>query len=418
MKHSGVVLLLALGLTARPVGLVAQEVGGPISIFAGRVLDGKGGMIKNATVIVDGGRILRVEPRRVEKPTFEFPGGTLLPGLIDIHVHIGAYVNRQGRMHAAGDGDTPAEVALSAAANLDRTLAAGFTTVASIGESDDRDVRDWVDRGGLPGPRVLTSLDPITDARLTPEQLRAEVRKRIDAGANLIKLFASKSIREGGTQTMSEEQLRAACDEARARNVPSIVHAHSAESMRAASLAGCHQIEHGVFATTEVLALMAKQGTWFDPQCALVFRNYLDNRKWFQGLGNFTDEGFAAMEKAIPLATNVIRNAIATPGLKLAYGTDVVAGAHGRNAEDLVCRVRQAGQKPMDALVVATSGNARALGIEKETGSLGAGLAADLIVLRGNPLEDIGAVGRVIFVMRGGRVYRHDPTLAGNRTLR
>ena len=411
------VLILAAGLSrSRP--LVAQEPGGPISIYAARVLDGKGGVMKNATVIVDGGRILRVEPRRVERPTFEFPGGTLLPGLIDAHVHIGAYVNRQGRMHAPGDGDTPAEAALSAAANLDRTLAAGFTTVASIGESDDRDIRDWVDHGGLPGPRVLTTLDPITDARLTADELRVEVRKRIEAGANLIKLFASKSIREGGTQTMSEDQLRAACDEARAHGVLTIVHAHSAESMRAASLAGCHQIEHGVFATQAVLDLMANQGTYFDPQCALVFRNYLDNRKRFQGIGNFTEEGFASMERAIPLAVAVIRSAIATPGLKLAYGTDAVAGAHGRNAEDLVCRVRQAGQKPMDALVAATSVNARALGIDKETGSIGPGLAADLIVMQGNPLDDIAAVGRVVFVMRGGRVFRHDPTLAGNRTLR
>ena len=418
MKPAGIVALFAACLTGSAGAVAAQEVGGPISIYAARVLDGKGGVFKNATVIVDGGRILRVEPRRVDKPTFEFPGGTLLPGLIDAHVHIGAYVNRQGRMHASGDGDTPAQSALSAAANLQRTLAAGFTTVASIGESDDRDIRDWVDHGGLSGPRVLTTLDPITDAQLTPDQLRAEVRKRVDAGANLIKLFASKSIREGGTQTMSEEQLRAACDEARAHNVLTIVHAHSAESMRAASLAGCHQIEHGIFATQEVLDLMAKQGTYFDPQCALVFRNYLDNRKWFQGIGNFTEEGFASMERAIPLATVVIRNAIATPGLKLAYGTDAVAGAHGRNAEDLVCRVRQAGQKPMDALVSATSVNARALGIDKETGSIGAGLAADLIVVRGNPLDDIGAVGRVVFVMRGGRVYRHDPTLVGNPALR
>ena len=418
MKPAGIVALFAACLTGSAGAVAAQEVGGPISIYAARVLDGKGGVFKNATVIVDGGRILRVEPRRVDKPTFEFPGGTLLPGLIDAHVHIGAYVNRQGRMHASGDGDTPAQSALSAAANLQRTLAAGFTTVASIGESDDRDIRDWVDHGGLSGPRVLTTLDPITDAQLTPDQLRAEVRKRVDAGANLIKLFASKSIREGGTQTMSEEQLRAACDEARAHNVLTIVHAHSAESMRAASLAGCHQIEHGIFATQEVLDLMAKQGTYFDPQCALVFRNYLDNRKWFQGIGNFTEEGFASMERAIPLATVVIRNAIATPGLKLAYGTDAVAGAHGRNAEDLVCRVRQAGQKPMDALVSATSVNARALGIDKETGSIEAGLAADLIVVRGNPLDDIGAVGQVAFVMRGGRVYRHDPTLVGNPALR
>lgn len=395
----------------------AAAQGGPITIVAGRVLDGRGGSLKNATVVVDRGRILRIEPRPVERPTFSFPNGTLLPGLIDAHVHLGAYVNRNGRMHTADDLETAAQSALAGAANAHRTLLAGFTTVASIGGAEDLDLRDAIGRGEIPGPRVLTSLDPITDAGLTPEQLRGEVRRRVAAGANLIKIFASRSIRDGGAQTLSDAQLSAACGEARAAGVFAVVHAHSPESIRAATLAGCHQIEHGVFATTEVLTLMASRGTYFDPQCALIFRNYLDNRKWFQGLGNFTEEGFAAMERAIPLAVAVIRNAVATPGLKLVFGTDAVAGAHGRNAEDLVCRVRQAGQRPMDALVSATRTTAEALGLSRETGTLAAGLAADLIVVSGNPLDDITALQRVVFVMRAGQVHRHDPTLAGNRTL-
>ncbi len=407
-------LLICLTLIPRPA-VAAQD--GPITIVAGRVLDGRGGSLKNATVVVDRGRILRIEPRPVERPTFSFPNGTLLPGLIDAHVHLGAYVNGRGRMHTDDDGDTPAQQALAGAANAHRTLLAGFTTVASIGGPEDRDLRDAIGRADLPGPRVLTSLEPITDPALTPDQLRQAVRGRVAAGANLIKVFASRSIREGGTQTLSDAQLAAVCGEARSAGVFAVAHAHSPESIRAATLAGCHQIEHGVFATTEVLGLMAERGTYFDPQCALIFRNYLDNRKWFQGLGNFTDEGFAAMERAIPLAIAVIRNAIATPGLKLVYGTDAVAGAHGRNAEDLVCRVRQAGQRPMDALVSATRITAEALGVSRETGSLAPGLAADLIVVAGNPLDDISAVNRVVFVMRAGQVYRHDPTLAGNRTL-
>ncbi len=404
---------VVVALVGFPVGLAGQATGGPVSIFASRVIDGRGGNFKNATVVIDQGRILRIEPRKVERPTFDFTGGTVLPGLIDIHVHATAYVNRQNRMHAPGDGDTPAQAAYSAAANAYRTLVAGFTTVASIGSNDDVDLRDWIERGQVPGPRILTTLDPITNPALTEEQLRQEVVTRVAGGANLIKLFASKSIREGGGQTMSEAQLRAACQEAKARGVPTIVHAHSAESMTAAVLAGCHLISHGVFATKEVLDLMAERGTYFDPQCSLIFRNYLDNRQRFQGIGNFTAEGFASMERAIPLAVGVTRNAAATPTLKLVYGTDAVAGAHGRNAEDLFCRVRQAGQRPMDAIIAATSRNAEALGIAKEVGSLGPAMVADLIAVAGNPLDDIGALGRVVFVMRGGQVYRHDPTLSG-----
>ena len=409
---------LVAGLILGVSPLVAQTPDQPISVFAGRVLDGKGGQFRNATVVIDRGRILRIELRKVDRPTFEFPNGTVMPGLIDVHVHATAYVNRQGRMHTDGDGDTPAQAALSAAANAGRTLQAGFTTVASIGGADDLDLRDWIARGDIPGPRLLTSLDPITDASLSPDQLVALVGQRVAAGANLIKLFASKSIREGGAQTMSDAQLKAVCDAARRLGVPSIVHAHSAESIRAAALAGCHQVEHGVFATQDVLDVMAKQGTYFDPQCGLVFRNYLDNRRWFQGIGNFTAEGFAAMERAIPLAVAVVRNASLTPGLKLVYGTDAVAGAHGRNAEDLECRVRQAGQRPMDVIVSATSRNAEALGIGKETGSFASGMSADLIAVSGNPLDDIGALRRVVFVMKSGVVVRHDPTLAMTRSLR
>lgn len=388
---------------------------GPITIFASRVLDGKGGQIKNATVVVDRGRILRIDPFKVDRPTYDFTGGTVLPGLIDAHVHLTAYVNRQGRMHTPNDGDTPAQAGYSAAANGYKTLHAGFTTVASIGANEDRDLRDWIARGEVPGPRILTSLEPITDPTLSEEQLRQEVRRRVADGANLIKLFASKSIREGGTQTMSEAQLRAACGEAKAGGVPSIVHAHSVESITAAVLAGCHQIEHGVFATKEVIDLMTSRGTFFGPQCALIFRNYLDHRQRFEGLGNFTAEGFASMEKAIPLAIGVTRLAAATPGLKLIYGTDAVAGAHGRNGEDLTCRVRQAGQRPMDAIVAATSRNAEALGIARETGSIAAGMAADLIAVAGNPLDNIEVLGRVLFVMRNGRVYRHDPAGTSKR---
>jgi imidazolonepropionase-like amidohydrolase len=390
----------------------AQRPAGPVLIVAARVLDGKGASLRNATVLVDGSRILRVEPRPVERPTYAFPEGTLLPGLIDLHVHATAYVNRRGRMHTADDGDTPAQAALSAAANASRMLTAGFTTVQSIGAPDDKDLRDWINDGDVPGPRLLTSLAPITDTALSPEAMRAEVRRRVEAGADVIKIFASKSIREGGGQTLSLEQLRAACDEAKARGVRTVIHAHSAASIRAAALAGCHHVEHGIFATPEVLTLMAERGTYFGPQCGLIFRNYLDHRAWFQGIGNFTDEGFAAMERAIPLAVGVIRAAIATPGLRMVYGTDAVAGAHGRNAEDLVCRVRQAGQRPMDAIVSATSLAAQALGLERQTGSLAAGLQADLIVVTGNPLDDITALERVVLVMRAGRVYRHDPTLS------
>lgn len=387
--------------------LASQER--PVTIRAAKLLDGKGGAIANALVTVQHGRILKVARSAPgTRVTYDLGSLTLLPGLIDAHDHISWHFNGQGRLHTAGDGETPAQAALAQAANAVATLDAGFTTVQELGNDSDRDLRDAIAAGRLSGPRMLTSLDPIGDARLTPDSLRQLVRTRKAAGADVIKVFASRSIREGGTQTMSDAQLEALCGEARAQGLRSVVHAHSAESMAAVARAGCNQIEHGVFATREVLTLMAERGTLYAPQCALVFRNYLDNRPKFEGIGNYNAEGFAAMERAIPLARAALRLALATPKLSVVYGTDAVAGSHGRNAEDLVCRVRDGGQKPMDAIISATSLNARGLGLADRIGSIASGLEADLIAVAGDPSVDITALRQVRFVMKGGRVHRWD----------
>jgi len=180
--------------------------------------------------------------------------------------------------------------------------------------------------------------------------------------------------------------------------------------MAAAARAGCTQVEHGVFADEATLKVLAAHGTYFDPQCGLVFRNYLDNREHYLGIGNYNDAGFVAMENAMPLAVGAVRKALATPGLKVVFGTDAVAGAHGRNVEELMCRVQQAGQAPMDAIVSATSRAAEALGLDQEIGAVAPGRQADLVAVDGDPSRDITALRRVVFVMRGGRVYRNETT--------
>src|SRR5262249_17998595 len=152
--------------------------------------------------------------------------------------------------------------------------------------------RAAIANGSVVGPRLLTTLNPISDERLTPDSMRAIIRARKAEGADAIKIFASKSIREGGTTTMSQEQLNAMCGEAKSLGLRTLVHAHSAESMTFAANAGCTQIEHGIFVTPEVLKLMAQKGTYYDPQCGLIFRNYLENRAKYEGSGNFNEEGF------------------------------------------------------------------------------------------------------------------------------
>jgi imidazolonepropionase-like amidohydrolase len=187
-----------------------------------------------------------------------------------------------------------------------------------------------------------------------------------------------------------------------------VVHAHSADAAQRAARAGCTQVEHGVFADDATRAAFVQQGTFFDPQCGLVFRNYLDHKPWFEGIGNYNAAGFASMEQALPLAEAGIGMASRTKGLKLVFGTDAVAGAHGRNAEELVCRVRRGGQSAMDAIVSATSRAAESLRLEREIGRVAVGLAADLIATDGDPSQEIEASQRVSFVMRSGTIYRND----------
>ena len=399
-----VAIVIALLAIAVPIG--AQN--GPIVIRAGRLLDGRGASTANATVAVDGRTITAVGRSKAKTVTYDLSRYTVLPGLIDGHDHVGWYFNKNGRFHSGDDGETAADEAFAAAGNAYTTLLAGWTTIASPGAASDSPLRDAIARGVIPGPRLLTSLQPLSNERLSPDSIRALVRRRKAEGADFIKIFASASIRDGGRQTWSDEQLAAGCGEAKSAGLRTMVHAHSPEAVRAATLAGCTQIEHGVFVTQSELDLMAQHGTYFDPQCGLVFHNYLDNRAKYDGIGNYNAVGFASMERALPVAANVLRMASRTKGLKLVFGTDAGAGAHGRNAEELTCRVKDGGQNPMAAIISATSLGAEAMGLGNEIGAIAVGMRADIIAVDGDPTRDITALGRVVFVMRAGHVYKNE----------
>jgi len=392
---------LALLLDARPVG--AQEQ--PIVLKAATVLDGRGKTLHNTIVVVEGGKIARVGgsiPKGVA--TYDLTQLTVLPGWIDAHVHPTWHFDASGRL--AGENEPKEQTALAGAANSWKMLAAGFTTVQSLGSPLDKDLRDAIDRRGLPGPRILTSLEPIFgrgEATGTADELRALVEQRARDGADVIKIFASGSIREGGKPTLSEEQLNALCSEAKKVGLRTVVHAYG-PSVRAASQAGCSEVEHGLYATDGDLRFLADHGTYFDPQAGLVLQNYLDNKSHYLGIGNYTETAFETMQKVLPEFQTLFRHAITTQGLKVIFGTDAVAGAHGRNAEEFIYRIQTCGQDPMAALVSANSLAAEALGLEHRTGSIAAGLDADIIALEGDPLKDITAVRRVVFVMKGGTI--------------
>jgi imidazolonepropionase-like amidohydrolase len=388
--------------------LVTQLAAGqerPVVLKAATVLDGRGQILHNTIIVVEGGKIARIGG---ETPagamTYNLTGLTVTPGWIDTHAHIFWHFDN-GRL--AGKEEPPVRAMLHAADNAILTLNAGFTTIQSPGSPEDKDLREAIARGIIPGPRMLTSLEPLDEKSGSPEKLRELVRERKQQGADFIKLFASKSIREGGTQTMTDEQLAAACGEAKALGLRTIVHAHSAESAKAAALAGCTTIEHGAYVTDDVFALMAQRGTYYDPNIGLVLQNYLENKGKYLGIGNYNEQGFAFMEKGIAIVLETFKKALTHKDLKIVYGTDAVAGAHGRNEEEFMVRVRDGGQDPMAAIMSATSISAESLGLKEKIGTIAPGMDADIIAMDGDPLQDVTAARRVLFVMKDGKVYEN-----------
>jgi imidazolonepropionase-like amidohydrolase len=381
-----------------------------IVIAASTVLDGRGGVLRDMRIVVEGSKIAAIETTAgagAGPMDYDLRGLTVLPGWIDAHAHITWIFGKDGK-NAGMAGTTP-EDAYKAAANAWVTLMAGFTTVQSPGAANDFPLRDAIAKGMLAGPRILTAIEPLFgqgEKTGTPEEIRAYVRKQKAAGADVIKIFASQSIRQGGGMTLSQEQLNAACDEAKKQGLRTLVHAYK-DAVRAATVAGCTEVEHGTLATDDDLKLMAKKGVYLDPQAGLIIENYLLHKEQYIGTPGYTAEGFAAMEKILPMNHELVRRAVKTPGLKIVFGTDAVAGAHGRNAEEFIDRVRDSGVDPLAAMVSANSLGAEAMGLADQIGTIAPGLQADIIALDGDPLKDITAVRRVVFVMKSGVVYKN-----------
>lgn len=376
-----------------------------IVIAASTVLDGRGRVLRDTRIVIEGSKIVQIDAK-AGPVDYDLRGLTVLPGWIDAHVHITWSFGRDGKN--AGAGGTTQEAAYQAASNAWLTLMAGFTTVQSVGSPTDVPLRDAIAKGALPGPRILTAIDPLPGRGSetgTPDEIRAFVRKQKQAGADLIKIFASGGMLRGG-MTLSQEQLNAACAEAKKHGLRTLVHAYR-DAVRAATLAGCREIEHGLGATDDDLKLMVEKGTYFDPQAGLLIKTYLLNKDKYLGTPFYTEETFAVLETILPKYHELLQRAVKIPGLKIVFGTDAVAGAHGRNAEEFINRVGDGGVNPMAAMVSANSLGAEALGMGDQIGTISPGFQADVIALDGDPLKDITAVRRVVFVMKGGIVYKN-----------
>jgi|GEM_PF-152099 imidazolonepropionase-like amidohydrolase len=364
------------------------------TIRAARILDGRGAVIENGVIEITETKITKID-QRTGPVTHDLGQATVLPGLIDTHVHI-TMVNIPG-------WNTGAPIPLitfysdEVLANPRKTLLAGFTTVQSLGASNDKALRDAIAADLIVGPRILTSLYPIWAEQQSPEELRKLVRKMKADGADAIKFFASEQFLYGGQINVTQAQADAVCSEAKAQGLRCVVHAHSSEAIIAAVKAGCTSIEHGFFADDAAIQAMAKAGVYFDPNIGAALQVELENMP-------LPSAAIAKIDRQIPLLRTVFQKALAA-GLRMPMGTDMTVGGHGQNAREIIARV-EAGQTPMDAIIGATSLAAESLWMEKTIGTIAPGYEADIIAVGGDPLKDISALRNVSFVMKGGNVYK------------
>jgi imidazolonepropionase-like amidohydrolase len=383
----------------------------PITIHAGELIDGKGAVMRDMTITVLGTKITAVAKGKPAAPTYEFARLTVLPGLIDTHVHITAHWNDAGRSDSSQE--TGEQKALKYAENVWLTLMGGFTTIQSIGAYDDLALRKAIAGGRLPGPRLLTSGQPLSNPRMTIEEIRKAVGERKAQGVDLIKMIVTKSIRDGGGATWSDAQIAAACDEANTLGLRTWVHAHADSAVRAAVDGHCFAVTHAQLVKMETLAYAGQKGVYIEPTFGLVQPNYMRNKAKLLGTGNYSEDAFQYMEGNIQENKDKWRRFLGVKGMKYLSGGDSNAGSEGDNAREIIWRVIE-GQPAMDAIVAATSLDAQSLRLGDTIGAIAPGMEADIIAVDGDPLKDITALWRVKFVMKGGTVYKNIATCAGD----
>lgn len=375
----------------------------PITIRAGLLIDGTGKTRRDVRIFVENSQITRIDGLR-GSTTYDLSDLAIMPGWIDTHVHLASHFDSDGKVHRSTVDETSGQAMLYAVENAYKTLIAGFTTVQSLGNPLDRNLRDWIARGVIPGPRILTSIRPITNKTGDSDRIRLAVRELAQAGADVVKVFASQSIHHGGNRALSDKQIEAACGEARAQGLRSAVHAYGADVVSAVIRAGCSSVEHGNPDSESVFQLFAEHQTYWDPHLGLSYDNYIENKERFLGIGQYTEDSYLLMETAHQTSLDTFIATLTRSDVKIVFGSNAIAGAHGRNTEELVARVQDGGQDAMEAIISATSRAAESLGLDK-IGTLAPGFTADLVAVTGNPLDDITALRNVQFVMKEGRVY-------------
>jgi len=422
--------------------LMLLAVQGPVTaIRAGNLIDGTGAApMKNAVILVQDGRITAVGtnvPVPSGASVIDLSGETVLPGFIDAHVHLASHVIGDGDWQHAGLTELPSQTALLGAAHAQQTLEAGFTTVRVVGSANFGDValRNAINAGWIQGPRIVAAgisfgirgghcdgtngLQPYALGREGGvevgvadgvEEVRNAVRYAVKYGADVIKICATGGVLSltdsAGVQQYTEEEMRAIVETATQLDRRVAAHAHGTAGIKAAVRAGVTSIEHGSILDAEAVQLMKQKGTWLVPTL----------------LAGFTVESLATAgrlpppiaAKALAIAPrmhNSFKLAL-DGGVKIALGTDAGVMKHGTNAREFELMVRW-GMTPMQAIVAGTSSGATLLGLEREIGMIAVGKRADIVGVRGDPLQDITVLQHADFVMKDGKTFKRDGQVLG-----
>ncbi|MDJ0367091.1 amidohydrolase family protein [Hymenobacter sp. H14-R3] len=423
------VFLAALGLTG-PAALAQKTL-----LHCGRLLDVRTGrLLTQQTLVVEKDRITAVQAGYTaasgpQDQVINLENRTVLPGLIDCHVHLESVPSRAS--FAEQFTLNPADVAYRAQANALTTLRAGFTTVRDCGGSGvNTALRKAVARGLVPGPRIYSAgvaisatgghMDPtdgLSDFMMEklnpgpaegvangPDQCRQAVREQFRRGADLIKIASTGGVldlsKDGTGAQYTEEEIRAIVQTARDLGMPVACHAHGAEGIKRAVRAGVTSIDHGSLMDAEAIQLMAKNRTWYVPTI-IAGKSVADTTRQHPG---YFPPVIAAKALAVGTQMQGTFGRAIKAGVRVAFGTDAGVYRHGQNALEFTY-MTEAGMSPLDAIRTATLNAAELLGDPTNLGTLEAGKYADVVAVEDNPLQNISTLTRPKFVMKEGKVY-------------
>jgi len=440
-------LAFAVAAAILPLAAVAADApagGHDISVLrCARLFDPAAGkMLGLSTVIVEGDRIKEIRAGAVDPEPYrqaavgarfafvDLADGTCLPGLIDSHTHLTSETSPTGftdqfRWNIA-------DYAVRSTVYARRTLLAGFTTVRNLGDSENESIalRNAINAGVLPGPRIFTAgkpigstgghADPTDGYRMdlagdpgirdgiinSPEDAVKAVRQHYKDGVDLLKIMPSGGVLDESASVdnaqMTIEEIKAVVTAAHDYGYTVAAHAHGAEAIRRAVIAGVDSIEHGTFMNDEDMKLMKQHGTWYVP--TITAGKYVQQMAEKPG---YYPSQIAAKAKLVGPIIQATAGKAYKAGVKIAFGTDAAVYPHGQNAREFQYMV-EAGIPPMVALQAATTHAAELLHKPDELGQIAAGRHADVIAVPGNPLDDITAMQRVSFVMKDGVIYKQD----------